>query len=243
MKYTKNWKQYLAFKYMSDRSKPFVFETRAGNVEVPPRVMHTYKEVFFRAAYFHGIPNRVYSDDHIVVLDVGANVGFFSLFALQKFDNVNVYAYEPMPKNYAQLSKYYGELNKDNWQIHNKAVSGKAGTITLHYDASDSFSTTASVHANEREPDTAEVECVTLRQIVDEYNLTKIDLLKLDCEGSEYNILYHADDEVMNMVKSVTMETHPGDEPNESHEAMIEFLQSKGFSVNNDDPPMLTAWR
>lgn len=243
IKYTKNWPKYLMYKFFTNREKPFVFETRAGNVAVPPRVMHTYKEVFFRAAYFHGIPDHVFSDDHIVVIDVGANVGFFSLFALQRFEHVNVYAFEPMPKNFKQLKTYYDRLDKENWSIENKAVSGKEGKITLHYDASDSFTTTASVHASDREPDTAVVEAVTLQNIVDKHGLGKIDLLKLDCEGSEYDILYNTSDELLKKVRSLTMETHPGDKENESHEAMISFLESKGYTVNNDDPPMLTAWR
>ena len=73
-----------------------------------------------------------------------------------------------------------------------KAVAGQSGEISLSFDPSDSFTTTATIFGECTNIDkTIQVPCVTLSEIFEEHHLKRCDLLKMDCEGSEYSILYN----------------------------------------------------
>src|SRR5450759_2710525 len=75
----KNWWLYLAYKYGLANVKTLVFETRNGViVEVPERLLHTFKEIFMDECYLAGLEREIPSDSTII--DIGANAGYFTLF-------------------------------------------------------------------------------------------------------------------------------------------------------------------
>ena len=58
----KNWRIYLAYKYGLAKTEPLVFETRNGViVEVPLRLLHTFKEIFMDECYLAGLERIVVS--------------------------------------------------------------------------------------------------------------------------------------------------------------------------------------
>ncbi|MCH8902450.1 MAG: FkbM family methyltransferase [Bacteroidetes bacterium] len=145
-----NWQAYLKYKYGGRKAKDFLFKCRNGfEIRVPERLLHTFKECFFGEDYLKGFSAGFRKSDVNVVIDVGANVGYFSLFILSKFPDAQVYAYEPLPKNFNLLKTYKESLSLSNLNIQNSAVNHSAKDIVLHYDASDSYSTGASIFENE----------------------------------------------------------------------------------------------
>ena len=75
-------------------------------------------------------------------------------------------------------------------RCYQKAVYGSSGEVVLSYDSSDSFTTSASVYdSSNTQMKTIRVSCVTLQEIFDKHQLERCHLLKMDCEGSEYEIL------------------------------------------------------
>jgi molybdenum cofactor biosynthesis enzyme MoaA len=77
-----------------------------------------------------------------------------------------------------------------------------------------------------------------------ERSLNTIDLLKLDCEGAEYEILFSLPDAEFKKVNRIAMETHV----TESHktEDLVDFLRNKGYQVNyiaNKETGHIWAWR
>ncbi|MCH8902451.1 MAG: FkbM family methyltransferase, partial [Bacteroidetes bacterium] len=73
--------------------------------------------------------------------------------------------------------------------------------------------------------------------------LQKVDLLKLDCEGSEYEIIYNLPDSSMEKIIALVMETHEGTKENQNHHAMCVYLRRKGFKVKSDNKSMIWSWK
>lgn len=237
-----NWYDYYIYKYFSKNKKELTFICRNDmQITVPARMVQTYKECFLDEIYYKGLPqNKIPSKPTII--DVGANVGYFSLFSLMRYPKAKVFSFEPMPQNFELLKKYRNENKNLDFNPTNKAMSGEAGHITLQYDASDTFTTSASIFDTSIGNDTLKVETVTLEDVINENHLEKVDLLKLDCEGSEYSILYGASDTTLEKVKALTIETHLGKGEKENRDDLVSYIEQKGFStkVEND---IVWAWR
>lgn len=127
----------------------------------------------------------------MVVVDVGANIGYFSLLAAHKVGSQGkVYAFEPHPDNYALLVKNIQANNYTNIVALQKAVSNTSGTLRLfgsstnHGRHSIASSNVLNL-ANE-----AEVEGITLDEYVQQVvKSQQIDLLKIDVEGAEQMVI------------------------------------------------------
>lgn len=239
-----NWTDYLRFKWFGNRSDGFSFDVRElGGVLVPERLLHTFKECFFDESYFKGI-EKVLEDNEIrTVVDVGANAGFFSMSALKRFPDAVVYACEPLPVNFEALKQYRLALDMESrWFPLNIALGDKSGNIQLHYDKSDSFSTSASINARAGEPDLIEVPQLSLRRMMEQEGIEQIDFLKLDCEGAEYGILYEFPPDELEKIRIIAAETHPGTARGHSLDALEIYLEMRGMKTRNDGKDLLWAW-
>jgi FkbM family methyltransferase len=219
----KNWRIYLAHKFGLAVGGPLLFETRNGVwVEVPERLF---------------VPNAV-------IIDIGANAGYFTLFATSRFPGASLFAYEPIPVNYTQLKRHCDLNQSRNILCFNLAVAGHCGEIQLSFDASDSFTTSATMlSAAKTTNDSLSVACVTLQKIFDDNSIEKCDLLKMDCEGAEYDILYSCPRDYIRRIDQIAMEVHGGKGKNKNIDALDLFLRQQGFLTRRRPGGMLWAWR
>jgi FkbM family methyltransferase len=166
------------------------------------------------------------------IADVGANVGAFALAARQTNRGAEIHAYEPNPR----LEQYLAvQCRAARARYFLEAVAGDASGRALE-ESSDSSGYTRTVPG-------ADVPSVTLATVVERMG-GHIDLLKLDCEGAEWELF--ADSAPWAAISAVAMEYHlvPGETP-DSVRATFERL---GFTVNelrrlDDATGMLTASR
>lgn len=113
-----------------------------------------------------------------VIVDIGANIGTFSIPA-SKYGKV--YAYEPSPTNFKILQMNIA-LNHANVEAFNYAV-GKPGMDTIETDFS----------GHSRVGSAGGLNGVPVESIgFDDIPVDKINLLKMDCEGGEYNVVKYA---------------------------------------------------
>ncbi len=228
------------------RGKPgdsFVFRTkRLGKIKVPHRLLNTYKECFFDNTYLKGFPEAFSPKTWV---DVGANVGYCSLATLNLYPNCQILAVEPMPNNLALLRHYLNlaPLAKSQIQLFPVALAAKVGSIHLHYDPADSYTTSASCLAlHTKQSQQLEVPAQSLEQLLNDQHWDQVDLVKLDCEGAEYQILESLSEQFWPKITRWAIETHSSSNPNHTLAKLLLLLQSKGYRCRSKGSK-IWAWR
>lgn len=171
----------------------------------------------------------------MTVLDIGANIGYYSLMMLELMGNKGkLIAVEPSPSNIEILRKNL-LLNKYNdIEVHNAAISDENGTKkfflsemsnlnTLNYTEKKSLNLTGK---------TINVKTLTVPQIMEGRNL---DLIRMDVEGHEVEVLNGLIPNigVNNLYPSIIFETHRSRYNNEhSMENTLKNLFAKNYKVS-----------
>ncbi len=180
-----------------------------------------------------------------IVLDIGANVGIFSVYAAQR-GAAQIFAYEPLPDN-AVLIKNNLALNAiSQAKVVQAAVSDKIGTAKLylgHLDVGNLLFDHNSVGKLET---SIKVETVTLEHILKLHKLTHVDFLKLDCEGSEGAILLNTPKAVWKKIDKIALEFHDNVSAL-SHGEIVAKLEKLGYATklisNASDFGYIYAWK
>lgn len=119
-----------------------------------------------------------------IVLDCGANYGFFSTKAASA--GCLVYAFEPQPEVIKYLNRAK-ELYSNAIKIVKKAVSDKNGIVQMSVDH---INTAASSIAKEKfDAKNIEVETITIDDFVEQENISRVDFIKADIEGAERQMI------------------------------------------------------
>jgi FkbM family methyltransferase len=168
------------------------------------------------------------------VIDVGANIGAFSLFAA-KMGAQKVFAYEPNKEAFEVL-----ELNiiNNNMQHiifpYNFALYGKEN-LTLKFPKESS---PYNKFCDDNDNQSYElVSTTTLQYIIDINKIDFIDFLKIDCEGCEFDTFFKSPKSVFLKINKIMMEYHQG-----PMKELIEYLEDHGFSVIYHHPHNKIRW-
>jgi hypothetical protein len=79
------------------------------------------------------------------------------------------------------------------------------------------------------------VPCITLSDFFQEYGITRCDVLKMNCEGAEYEILGSLSDSEFAMIDSILLQWHRVD--GHKPEELDVLLASKGYTVSRAPAP------
>lgn len=233
----------MAVKFGLTDVDPVLFRTRKQVlVEVPRRLLQTFKEIFMDECYMDGLELHV--PDNSTIIDIGANAGFFTLFAASRFNDSRILAYEPIPFNFKQLARNR-ELNADcNIKCFQKAVAGHSGTVEIMFDPDDSFTTSATMFQKpHKHNQVIKVPSITLFDIFSEHNIERCNLLKMDCEGAEYDIIYNCPLECLSRIDQIAMEVHGGIESGQNIDSLEAYFSAQGFATRRRPVGMLWAWK
>lgn len=177
-----------------------------------------FSDIWYHLAYTKYCPLSANS----VVVDIGANVGIFSLFAARKARMV--YALEPASCNFARLTQNVSRAR--NIVPLNMACSGKDGRAALDLRINPvSFSLVSDGPSTNCET----VTVIALNTLFERYKIAECDFLKLDCEGSEFDILLNSDPSLMKRVQQIAMEYHDHLSEKFSHKDIVEKLEGLGY--------------
>jgi FkbM family methyltransferase len=237
-RHIQNWPIYFTRK-LKKKFQPIAFVTKGYQQKflVPSKALYlVFKEIF--VSDFYSIDELVASlPANPVIIDIGANAGYFNIMLFSKIKEGTVYAYEPIPSNYELFRKNISLNPSLQNKIHlfNKAVTGIGQkTVELFMEEASDNSVIASVYSDfdDQNKHTLQVSGISLHQIVQENNLQHIDLIKIDCEGSEYPIIYETPGEVWNKIDKLTIEVHNLDEEKRNTGYLQKFLEQKGYTVD-----------
>lgn len=229
----KDWKRFLR-DYLFLKGKGAVFSLRNG-IQIAtsePHDVATLVVVFAKREY-----GTVPEDATIV--DLGANIGAFSIYAAASTERSIVYAYEPEPHNFGLLTRNI-TLNGMDGRIHpmKLAVTGREETRPLYLSESPLH----SLYRQRPNQASIEVPCIGLADLFDRHSLDRIDLLKIDCEGAEFEILYGAPTARLQSIGAIRMEVNVARAPGSSFAELQAFLESHGFELELRPTKAAVAW-
>ncbi len=121
------------------------------------------------------------------VIDVGAHVGIVSIYLAKKYPGIKVLALEPVPENYERLCRNIEANGVDDSVITIPyAITADGRPLELSGDLSTN---SGGVSAFGSGANSYTADSTTLPKLLAEHGIDRVALLKIDCEGSEYEIL------------------------------------------------------
>lgn len=145
--------------------------------------------------------------DKPIVIDIGANIGVFSLYAAG-CGAAKIYAFEPNSKAYDVLLRNIAANGFEDVIIpFNVAVTGCDGETVKIPSESSPYN---YIRKEDSGDNCEEVSSITLATIMTKNGLDFVDLVKIDCEGAEYEIVPGMADWVFSRVGEIRMEFHKG---------------------------------
>jgi len=217
----------LGFKFI--RTKNFnipsslIFQNLHRNLALPNN--GTYIELFRDIVLDDEYYLQVLKKKNIkTIVDIGANLGIFAIASRIYFPSSVIHSYEPNHQNMAYLKKNSIEFD---FELYNEAVSSKPGKANLK------FSTEHDTAATIKICDDGLITVSSLNNVLNRFEGKKVDLLKLDCEGAEYEILKN--NNALKNVRFLTLEYHLPE--NRSDEKLIELykiLSDQNFSIMHE---------
>lgn len=173
--------------------------------------------------------------DGWTIIDIGAGIGEFTLFAVQAHPTNVVYAFEPFGESCAILKENLAWNGAANVQVFNEAIGAATGPLTLSTTLGEPLQFSTAIPGT---PEQAiSVPAVSLGDAFSRLELTHCDLVKLDCEGAEYEILFNAPEAILRRIAHIVMEYHDGVTPY-THQQLADFLRGKGFQVKLQANPV-----
>ena len=173
------------------------------------------------------------------VIDIGAGTGEFTIFAAAAMSRSvdRVFAFEPFPESFTLMQQNL-RINKiNNVQIFAEAVGAEAGELVLDLAGGDPLQYQSHLESAVNVEASLHVKSISLAGALEKTGQESCDLLKLDCEGAEYSILFAAPQSVLEHVSHIVMEYHDN-VTQYNHEDMVCFLNERGFHVETFPNPV-----
>lgn len=169
-------------------------------------------------------PNRAIK----TVVDIGANTGTFSVLAALTFENAVIYAFEPSSSTFALL-KHNLKVNGVSRKVvpTRQAVFSRVKKLKL-YNAGPSG--IRSLFQSRGETNFETVTTTTLPNIIKRFRLKRIDYLKIDCEGAEYDIFRSLKKQNWQKIDRLALEFHEL-VPGQDHRELLAILKSNNFKT------------
>jgi FkbM family methyltransferase len=167
-----------------------------------------------------------------IVMDIGANMGDFAMMAAAQCPLGRVYAIEPISEYISALETNKTLNRLSNVEVIHVALGDHEGEIKLAVAGSQS-----TAHFDNA-ANTETVRLTTLPQLMRDFGIERIDLLKMDCEGAEWEILPAAL-EALPRITQICMEFHPA--RGWTGEKLSALLRESGYEVWYTDSPWTGA--
>lgn len=215
------WLESRGFFRWKDRA--FAFKRRLPDGTV--LLIHPDDEKILREIHEDGCYARGRIEDGDVVVDVGAHVGVFTVYAARKTPRGRVIAVEPAPPNRELLRRNAAGNGLTNVTILDCALSDRAGEARLHFPGDHALYTLRPAGPT---PVSHPVRVRTLDEVFAEQKIALCHLLKIDAERSELEILRGAA-RALDATRQLLVEAGKDDG---AHEKVIALLRGRGFTCS-----------
>lgn len=214
----------VPFRWLAPRPRPLAFKSNPAplSVSVQSGGLSTWYEISLLEAYAAVVAQR--PQEGSVVIDVGANIGVFSLWAAKLIGMTGrLVAIEPNPVSYPHLQR---SLRSVTIPVDSLSVAcGEAETnALLHFESG--FTVSSSLDPFVEADQSVTVQVRRLDTILEELGIDHVDMLKIDVEGAEEAVIRGAD-RILGATDLIAVETTDGT----VGAGVRSFLSKRGFEV------------
>lgn len=125
---------------------------------------------------------------NMVVIDIGANIGFFTVIAAQRVGvSGSVFAFEPEPTNFGFLKKTCEKNHFKQVILDQRAISDTQGSSNLFITPENTGA--YSLVDNRKTGSSISIKTETLDRVLASHSISSVDIIKMDIEGAEFNAL------------------------------------------------------
>jgi FkbM family methyltransferase len=182
---------------------------------------------------YHIAPSLLRPEDVMTIVDCGANIGITSLFFAARYPYARIFSVEPHPNNFILLKKNTAHVPRII-PIHACVIGRAVGTVRFTKDQA-AWGNRISVG-----DDGILVPAMTPKELCYQYEISNIDLLKVDIEGAEEHVFQNGD--FLSWTKHIIIELHGS----YNFDRFQRDIAPYGFSALQPHPPqtyMITATR
>lgn len=172
-------------------------------------------EIFVKKNYMFNSDN-----DTPVIIDCGANIGLSTIFFKQIYPKSKIICFEPDPKIFEMLKYNLTQFNYSDIQIFNKAVWIRNEKLSFQTDNSWG----GKIVSNEIE-NSINIDAIDLNSFLDQ----KVDFLKIDIEGAEYEVIINCKDLISKNVKNIFFEWHSFSNKEQVLGCLLNFFEKSNF--------------
>ncbi len=156
------------------------------------------------------------------IIDAGANIGLSALYFLGKYPKASIICLEPEDNNFELLQKNLGGYS--NVILVKKGLWHTKENLSFIDAAAESWGFEVKAAKN----GDGQIEGISINDLVGDYNITTIDLLKMDIEGSEKEV-FELNNSWINKVKHIIVEIHEDSRPG-AYQAVKKLVTDHKFS-------------
>ncbi|MEK6680938.1 MAG: FkbM family methyltransferase [Nitrospirota bacterium] len=207
---------------LRSRSLRFTLDCRSG---VIPKQTHTFKwhgkTIYYRPGtsdteiiYKILLKTKKRSEywvppvvDPKVILDIGGNIGISSIYLANIFSQARIFTFEPLPDNFAILTRNISSYF--NIKAFPIALGRSDGVMEMY--RSDNHLNFGGFSFYEEGSDTTfkiNVDVRNVNSFLTELGINQVDMIKIDTEGSEYDIITSFNENILQSVKWIIGELH-----------------------------------
>jgi FkbM family methyltransferase len=161
------------------------------------------------------------------ILDVGAHIGVFTALAARAVPSGTVHAIEPATEN-IELLRRNVEVNRlGNVRVHHVALGAATKQVDLFHDVDNWGHSTCEPSVMEAAVRREPVRAYSLTDFLESNDVRRVDYLKMNAEGAEYEILRAAPAPVVRRIGTMLIECHPHGPDGAT--GLAGWLRARGF--------------
>jgi FkbM family methyltransferase len=171
-----------------------------------------------------------------LVWDIGGNIGSFVIWAAHHYPGAKFESFEPCQENWSILSQNADANPAIRWSVHHFGLANFDGTVE-GYVPDEKLGEVSRFGAGGRK---VALPLRAINEVWSERGRPGIDILKIDCEGGEYDIFKAMDEQLLLGVRFLIMELHPI--PGKDPLLIRNALQKAGLNVQWPGTPQGLVW-
>jgi len=179
-----------------------------------PTFIAQFEEIFLNECYkFKSTTTKP------VIIDCGANIGMSCLYFNKRYPISRIMAFEADPKIFSVLKSNLHNNGVENVELIEAAVWINGGEIDFAVEGADS----GSIHGKQN---MTKVKCTRLKDFLEKF--FRVDLLKIDIEGAEYEVITDCKD-ILGNVENIFVEYHSWNSEVQRLGEILSVLEMNGF--------------